>query len=185
MAPNTDPDESHRTREADKPTVRGAVPTDTGHIVTIRHRVAEEGRWIGAEAPFDITAAARGIRAAIEDGERGVFVAEADDTVIGTAVVEFASPGVTSFAMMLLELHRGRGAGTLLLDQVIGWSREHGAHKVSLQVWPHNEPALALYTRAGFEVEGILRAHYRRRNGDLWDAVVMGLPLPRSAGAHE
>ncbi|MGW1737580.1 GNAT family N-acetyltransferase [Nocardia sp. NPDC001965] len=71
--------------------------------------------------------------------------------------------------------------GTQLLDRVIDWSREHGAHKVSLQVWPHNEPALTLYTRAGFEIEGVLRTHYRRRNGELWDAVVMGLTLPRDS----
>jgi len=29
----------------------------------------------------------------------------------------------------------------------------------------------------GFQREGLLRRHYRRRNGELWDTVVMGLPL--------
>ncbi|WP_157106767.1 GNAT family N-acetyltransferase [Nocardia arthritidis] len=48
---------------------------------------------------------------------------------------------------------------------------------MSLQVWPHNQHAMALYDRAGFEVEGVLRGHYRRRSGELWDAVLMGLPL--------
>lgn len=72
---------------------------------------------------------------------------------------------------------RGRGAGTALLERVIRWSRDQGAHKVSLQVWPHNQRAMALYARAGFEVEGVLRGHYRRRSGELWDAVLMGLSL--------
>ncbi|WP_062996937.1 GNAT family N-acetyltransferase [Nocardia jinanensis] len=167
------------------PTVRTAVSADIDHIVAVRHQVAEEGRWIGAEVPFDTAEAARRTRTAIEDAEYGVFVAEMDNAIVGTATVDFTSRGVTSFGMMLLGSYRGRGIGTLLLDRVIGWSRAHGAHKVSLQVWPHNEPALALYTRAGFEIEGILRAHYRRRNGELWDAVMMGLPLSRPAGAHE
>ena len=178
MPPNTAPDN-------DPPTIRTAVSADIDRIVAIRHRVAQEGRWIGAEAPFDTAAAARRTRAAIEDTERGVFVAVLDDAIAGTATVEFTVAGVTSFGMMLLDRYRGRGIGTLLLYRVIGWSRAHGAHKISLQVWPHNGPALALYTRAGFEIEGILRAHYRRRNGELWDAVVMGLALPGSSGSHE
>ena len=50
-------------------------------------------------------------------------------------------------------------------------------HKIALQVWPHNEAAIALYERYGFEREGYLKRHWRRRSGELWDAVVMGLLL--------
>jgi RimJ/RimL family protein N-acetyltransferase len=67
--------------------------------------------------------------------------------------------------------------GSALLSAAIAWAREAGAHKVALQVWPHNEAAIALYRKFGFEQEGRLRRHYRRRNGELWDAVVMGLCL--------
>lgn len=63
------------------------------------------------------------------------------------------------------------------IDRAIAWARGQGAHKVALQVWPHNEPARRLYERSGFVVEGRLRRHYRRRDGSLWDAVVMGLLL--------
>ncbi len=52
-----------------------------------------------------------------------------------------------------------------------------GAHKVSLQVWPHNGAARRLYRRLGFEEEGRIRRHYRRRNGQLWDAIIMGMVL--------
>jgi RimJ/RimL family protein N-acetyltransferase len=44
-------------------------------------------------------------------------------------------------------------------------------------VWPHNEATRALYGKFGFVEEGCLRHHYRRRNGQLWDAIVMGLVL--------
>lgn len=83
--------------------------------------------------------------------------------------------------MMVAADLRGRGTGSALLERVIGWSRDQGAHKVSLQVWPHNQRAMALYDRAGFEVEGVLRSHYRRRSGELWDAVLMGLSLNDAA----
>ena len=46
-----------------------------------------------------------------------------------------------------------------------------------LQVWPHNEPAIWLYEKFGFEREGYRRAHYRRKTGDIWDVVEMGLLL--------
>jgi ribosomal protein S18 acetylase RimI-like enzyme len=48
---------------------------------------------------------------------------------------------------------------------------------VALQVWPHNERAIALYRKFGFQVEGRLVRHYRRRNGELWDAIPMALVL--------
>jgi N-acetylglucosamine kinase-like BadF-type ATPase len=63
------------------------------------------------------------------------------------------------------------------LDELVRWAQDHGCHKVSLQVWPHNDAALRLYEKFGFEREGLLRSHYRRRNGELWDAIVMGLLL--------
>ena len=59
----------------------------------------------------------------------------------------------------------------------ITWARDVGAHKVALQMWPHNDRAHALYEKFGFVDEGRLVRHYRRRNGELWDAVIMGLAL--------
>ena len=72
---------------------------------------------------------------------------------------------------------RGRGVGSALLATAIEWARAAGAHKVALQVWPDNQGAIALYRKFGFAQEGHLRRHYRRRNGDLWDAIIMGLAL--------
>ena len=40
-----------------------------------------------------------------------------------------------------------------------------------------NAAGLALYRKVGFEVEGRRVRHYRRRNGELWDAMLMALVL--------
>jgi RimJ/RimL family protein N-acetyltransferase len=64
-----------------------------------------------------------------------------------------------------------------LLEDGLRWSKESSCHKVILEVWPHNERALDLYRSAGFVQEGHLQRHYRRKNGELWDAVVMGLAI--------
>ena len=47
-------------------------------------------------------------------------------------------------------------------------------------MWPDNGRAIALYTRAGYEVEGVRRDHYRRRDGSLRSAVIMARLLSGS-----
>jgi len=79
--------------------------------------------------------------------------------------------------MAILAAYRGQGIGTRLVEHGTEWARQAGAHKLALEVWPHNDRAIALYKKMGFLEEGRLRRHYRRRSGELWDAVVMGLLL--------
>lgn len=73
--------------------------------------------------------------------------------------------------------YRGQGVGSALLDACLDWCRTGGAHKFTLSVWPHNRAAIALYAKYGFRVEGRLVRHWRRRNGELWDLIAMGLVL--------
>ena len=50
-------------------------------------------------------------------------------------------------------------------------------HKLFLEVFAHNETAVALYRKSGFAEEGRRPRQYRRASGELWDSIVMGLPL--------
>jgi ribosomal protein S18 acetylase RimI-like enzyme len=84
---------------------------------------------------------------------------------------------VADLGMAVLAAWRGRGVGSALLAEGIDQARAAGAHKIALQVWPHNRAAIALYERFGFQREGYLTRHYRRRSGELWDAVIMSLRL--------
>jgi len=45
--------------------------------------------------------------------------------------------------------------------------------KLELHVFPHNQPAIALYEQAGYLREGFRRQHYRRPDGTHVDAVLM------------
>lgn len=54
---------------------------------------------------------------------------------------------------------------------------EEGLIGTEPPVWPDNAPAIALYTAAGFEVEGERRHHYRRRDGSLRSALLMARSL--------
>ena len=157
--------------------MRPARVGDLDRLVDLYEAVASEGRWIAGEAPVDRDARRTRFELAIERGDAAVLVAEEDGRLVGSLGIEVQAYGVAELGMMVAADRRGQGVGSALLEAAIEWARAAGAHKVSLQFWPHNEAAGALYRKFGFEDEGVLRRHYRRRNGELWDAVVMGLLL--------
>lgn len=161
--------------------VRRATPEDVDAVVDLFVAVVEEERWLGTQPPVDRAAQhARFLEEATSD-RCASLVATVDDELVGHARVDMAPYGVAGLGMMVDERWRGRGVGGALVRAVIDAARELGAHKVSLQVWPHNEAARRLYLRHGFVEEGMLRRHYPRRNGQLWDAVVMGLILDETS----
>lgn len=149
-------------------------------MLALRAEVAAEGRWIGAELPLDEA----GDRKILRPGRAhcGSFVAvDADGALIANLGIELARYGVAALGMCVADGWRGQGVGRALMDAAIDWARTAGAHKVELQMWPHNEAARLLYERMGFVQEGYLRRHYPRKNGELWDAVIMGLVLDEDA----
>jgi RimJ/RimL family protein N-acetyltransferase len=163
--------------------VRRARHGDLDAVVALFASVAAEGRWIAAEAPIDRGLRRRQLRERLDRRDAAMFVAEVGGVIVGQLVVDLAGYGVAEVGMLVAAEWRRRGVGSALLGAGIAWAREAGAHKVALQVWPHNQAAITLYERFGFQREGLLRRHYRRRNGELWDALVMGLPLDRPTPA--
>lgn len=160
------------------PTVRRCDAADFDEWFALFEQVAAEGTGIGAEAPVHREYMRDSFDKELTSRSAVRFLAEIDGVLVGDLGVRVAG-GVAELGMMVRDGHRGQGIGSALMDACIEWAREAGAHKVALQVWPHNEAALALYRKYGFEIEGRLVRHYRRRNGELWDAIPMGLLLDR------
>ena len=143
--------------------------------------VAKEGRWIGGEEARPHEVMRPQFSVYVEDPDCLALAADTADGVVGGLMARFTRPGVIDLGMQLLHDWRGRGVGSALMSGCVEWAREKRAHKLTLEVWPHNDAALALYRKFGFEVEGRLRRHYRRRSGQLWDSIVMGLVLDESS----
>lgn len=162
--------------------LRPLTHADVVGLVEVLAVVAAEGRWLGIEAPFDLDERAARIHRSLDHPQTfGGFVAD-HGQVVGNIDMTLEPYGVATVAMVLLDGYRGMGVGGRLLDAGVAWAAAAGAHKVALQVWPHNHRAIALYERLGFVHEGRLRRHYRRRNGECWDSLEMGLLLgPREA----
>lgn len=155
--------------------VRRAGPEDVDAVVDLFIAVVEEGRWLGTQAPVDRDVQRARFLDDATSSEMVSLVALVDDELVGHARVDLAPYRVAGLGMMVDARWRGRGVGGALVRAAIDAAQSLGAHKLSLQVWPHNGAARRLYRRFGFVEEGLLRRHYPRRNGELWDAVIMGL----------
>jgi RimJ/RimL family protein N-acetyltransferase len=162
-------------------TVRPIDGADADGLIALFEAVAAEGRWIGAELPIAEDRKARLRASASRPSDQScTLVAVEDEHVVGFAHVDL-DRGRSHLGMALVHEYRGRGIGRVLLEQSVEWSRRAGAHKVDLEVWPHNTVARRLYESAGFVVEGHRRRHWRRNNGELWDSLEMSLVLDETS----
>ena len=133
--------------------------------------IAEERIYIGAEPPVDIEKRAETWNL---DGD---FLAEVDGEVVGYLHLYPSHHGFGEIGMAVAKEWRGRGVGSALMQAAIEHARGRGLHKLTLDVFAHNESAIALYEKFGFVVEGRRTKHFRRKSGELWDSLEMGLLL--------
>lgn len=70
---------------------------------------------------------------------------------------------------------RGKGMGTFAITEILRHAFDDlNLNRVELKVLPDNEPALALYRKAGFKEEGLLR-QYAFKNGEYRDTLIMSI----------
>ena len=159
-------------------TVRAATEADVDAALDVFEAVVNEGVWMGTEPGFDRAERRERFLESVHSEQRAFLVAEAGGgEIVGTCSMEVAPYGVAGFGMCVAPGWRRQGVGGKLVTAAVEEVRRLGAHKIALEVWPHNDAAIRLYERHGFEVEGRKRRHYRRGNGELWDSVMMGLVL--------
>jgi RimJ/RimL family protein N-acetyltransferase len=162
--------------------VRTAEPGDAAQLVDLAREVgAEEEGWLitGGEwrSPGEERRYLRWLR---HHSDAAVFVAEENGAIVGRLSIARdahpASEHVADLGLMVAREFRRRGIGMALMEEAEQWARGLGVRKLELHVFPHNEAAIALYKRLGYEEEGFRRRHYRRR-GELLDAILMAKEL--------
>ncbi len=154
------------------------TPIERRHIAGFREvldAVARERRYLAfLEAP-----PMPRVRRFVLDGLRaGIaqFVAVDGERVVGWCDVtpkshETLRHGGT-LGMGVAASHRGIGVGAALLRATLDGAFARGLTRVELLVRADNEPAIGLYHRHGFELEGRLR-HYILVDGAAHDALQM------------
>jgi RimJ/RimL family protein N-acetyltransferase len=158
--------------------VRDALPGDAPALVALAQRVgAEPEGWLIADDSWrGVAEERRYLKALRRHPHAAVFVVEEGGEIIGRLSVARdphpASFHVADLGLMVAAGHRRRGVGHALLDRAVTWALESRVRKLELHVFPHNEPAIALYEQFGFAREGYRREHYRREAGYV-DAILM------------
>jgi len=61
----------------------------------------------------------------------------------------------------VLKEHSGRGVGTKLFVELESWAHGVGIHRLELCTMTHNAPAIALYKKMGYRIEGEKRDSLR------------------------
>lgn len=154
--------------------VRRAREEDAPAFARVVASVAAEVRWIRTEAPVDLAVLAASIRTTVAAGEDPLWMLEHASLVVGTAGLHHTpAPGVASLGIVVVAEARGRGGGRALMQAAMDYAAHADLHKVELEVFPDNARAIALYAAHGFQVEGLRREHYRRRDGTRRDALLM------------
>jgi putative acetyltransferase len=109
------------------------------------------------------------------------LVAEVDGKAVGSLTLDtgrWRTAHLGRLGMMVHDAHQGRGIGTALLAAAVELAdRWLGLQRLELEVYTDNAPALRLYQKFGFEIEGTKR-RYALRDGVFVDAHVMARLRP-------
>ena len=159
--------------------VRPAAPADAEALTALGRSVAgEPERWLTYDRNRgDERRHLKGVR---RDPNFAVFVAETPAGIVGRVSIGRErnpySSHVAEVGLMVAADHRRRGIGSALMQEAMKWARASSVTKLELEVFPHNEPAIALYRKLGFREEGRRGRRYRV-GGEYVDAVLMALDL--------
>jgi len=117
---------------------------------------------------------------AIEDIKRRkslIIVALANERIVGMAHLVkgrfVKNEHVSELGILVLKDFRRKGIGTSMMKCLMDWAeKQSGLNKISLTVFATNKPAIELYKKFGFSVEGVCKKHYRIK-GSFVDDVTM------------
>ncbi|MBN1933842.1 MAG: GNAT family N-acetyltransferase [Anaerolineae bacterium] len=165
--------------------IREARPDDAEQLIAHTRRIAAEpDRNILMEPdefPYTLEQEREFLQACAENDDRAFFVAEADGQLIGVLNVSCghrrAVRHEATLGISVRREWRGRGVGTALMSALLAWAKNTGwVRRVQLQVFARNAPAIHLYEKFGFVVEGCHRQAICQ-NGQYLDKLTMALIL--------
>lgn len=124
-------------------------------------------------------------RTELADNEIPRLVAAVEGMVVGVVVLDIGEGRRRhsgSIEMAVRDDYQGRGVGAALLAAIIDLAENWlGLNRLDLVVFTDNNPAIALYKRFQFEVEGTLR-QYAYNQGKLGDVYTMARLAPLAEG---
>ena len=159
--------------------IRAATVADAKCLIDLKSRLERDAEFL-ITSPVDPCTGVELVSAAIKNNVSStlsnILVAEAGEALIGVALsrshIHPAYRGVVQLDIGVEASHRRSGLGKQLVNRTLDWAEFNGVHRIQLAVVDANRPAIDLYHRCGFEIEGTLRRAVRI-NGTLHDVHVM------------
>lgn len=161
-------------------TLRQAIVEDAEGLCAFFPVVAAESDFLArlaVECDMSVEQEREFIRERLKQSNSTIIVVEFDGRIIACAGVngqkfkKFAHYG--ELGMCVLREFWRLGIGGRIVDYLLGWAQEQGLRKLTLRVFEHNAPAVALYRKAGFIEEGLLKGDVRRADGTYGDTIIM------------
>lgn len=106
-----------------------------------------------------------------------LFAKRVDDVIVGYVCIRIMYEEAQICNICVSPKHRRLGYASELLGVVKEFSTLQGCERCELEVNVSNEPAVELYKKCGYNIEGIRKNFYRRSRYDTRDAYTMVLKL--------
>ena len=130
--------------------LRPTRPDDLGYVVAAESDVEN--------APYLAPSSRAEHQAFVNDRRQRHLIAEVGGRAVGFVLLRLHPEDRAVELRRLAVTEKGRGFGRQALRAAVRAAFEdHGAHRLWLDVKPHNERARALYRSEGFTEEGVLR----------------------------
>lgn len=132
---------------------RGAVKTDAKYVMTCRD-AGEAWRFYGTPRPSFWEDHLLWFEAALVNPQYCLLIAEIGNTAVGH--VRFFNKSVGSYQISIY-IHpdmRGRGLGSVILKEAIGYATAHGWITLHAEVHEGNKPSLRIFECCGFLMTG-------------------------------
>jgi acetyl coenzyme A synthetase (ADP forming)-like protein len=153
--------------------LRPVVPEDADRFRALNSRVSEETLYFRFFTPRrDLSDAELARFASIDYDRRMAFAGERSGLVVAVGRYERLDDGDTAEVAFIVEDRlQGRGVGTLLLEHLAAYAREHGIRRFVADTLGENRRMLTVFDRAGYAVE-------RRFDGGTWHVEFPIEPAP-------
>jgi putative acetyltransferase len=171
--------EIHPPSRADDIVIRAARPSDCEGIAALGNMPGY--RWGTLRLPYQTPEATRKWLEGIIPANNVNLVVEHEGRIVGNGGFERLQGRRSHVAYLGMGLHddfQGRGIGSRLLREIIMIADDWlNLRRIELTVYVDNAPAIALYKRNGFEIEGMHR-DFAFRGGTFVDAYAMARIKP-------
>lgn len=107
----------------------------------------------------------------LENGKSKYFVAKQENEIVGFAGILLIIDQVNIMNIVVKKDKRNFGIGSLLLEEIIRYSKIHNATSITLEVNEKNIPAIKLYKKYGFKQVGLRIKYYNNED----NAILMDL----------